>query len=202
MDTQLLRTETDPTERGPAVGRAFTSRKAPIGQLVGDRGCDDNGQALVEFALVLPVLMLLLVGILKGGILFNNYLQLTDAARSGARTLAIERGQATPCFDAAQAVLTSIGGGLNQNQVTITMTENPEDTQAVPPDPPNAMYIWQNGQGAAHPANPNQVSDCGFTLVSGSAVTLTAQYPCDLNLLGIDFVPGCQLSASVTERVE
>ena len=154
---------------------------------------------------MIPVLMLVLVGIIKGGILFNNYLQLTDAARSGARQLAIERGQATPCYDAAQAVLTSVGG-LNASQITITMTENPEDTTASPPDPPNDVYTWQNGAGSASSPNPNQVSDCGFTLVSGSAVTLTAWYPCDLSIMGVNFIPGVTgnkcMSTSVTERVE
>ena len=67
----------------------------------------ERGQAVVEFALVLPVLLLLIVGIIKGGILYNNYLQLTDSVRSGARELAIERGQTSPCGDAASTVITA-----------------------------------------------------------------------------------------------
>ena len=47
---------------------------------------------MVEFALVLPVLLLVLLAILRFGLLFENYLTLTDAVRSGARTLAIGRG--------------------------------------------------------------------------------------------------------------
>jgi TadE-like protein len=35
-------------------------------------GRRDRGQALVEFALMIPILMLVLVGIVKGGILFNK----------------------------------------------------------------------------------------------------------------------------------
>ena len=52
----------------------------------------EEGQAMVEFALVLPVLLLVLLAIMKFGLLFENYLTLTDAVRSGARTLAIGRG--------------------------------------------------------------------------------------------------------------
>lgn len=44
-----------------------------------------RGQALVEFALTLPVLLGLLVGVLDLGFLFHRQLVLADAAREGAR---------------------------------------------------------------------------------------------------------------------
>jgi Flp pilus assembly protein TadG len=44
-----------------------------------------RGQTMVEFAIVLPIFLLLLLGIAQGGIAFNNYIQLTDATRAGAR---------------------------------------------------------------------------------------------------------------------
>ena len=50
-----------------------------------------EGQTLVEFALVLPLLALILISILQFGILFNNYLTLTDAVRAGARRAAVSR---------------------------------------------------------------------------------------------------------------
>jgi Flp pilus assembly protein TadG len=46
---------------------------------------DERGQTMVEFAIVLPVLCLLLFGAIQFGILFNNYVTITDAARAGAR---------------------------------------------------------------------------------------------------------------------
>lgn len=45
----------------------------------------ERGQAMTEFAIVLPVFLLLLLGIAQLGIAFNNYIQLTDAVRAGAR---------------------------------------------------------------------------------------------------------------------
>jgi Flp pilus assembly protein TadG len=45
----------------------------------------EHGQAAVEFALVVPVLLLLLLSIIQGGIVFHNYLTVTDAARAAAR---------------------------------------------------------------------------------------------------------------------
>ena len=156
------------------------------------------GQAAVEFALVLPVLLLILLGIVKGGILFNNYLQLTDATRSGGRDLAVRRGDPTACTDAANQFLNSLGS-LDHNRIKITITESPEAAA----DPvQNAVYTWQNGAGSSTGSTPNNPSDCGFTLQSGSAITLTATYPCDFNILGVGLASGCSLTASTSERVE
>jgi Flp pilus assembly protein TadG len=52
---------------------------------------DERGQTMVEFAIVLPVLCLLLFGAIQFGILFNNYVTLTDAVRAGARKAAVSR---------------------------------------------------------------------------------------------------------------
>lgn len=46
---------------------------------------------MTEFAIVLPVLCLLLFGVIQFGILWNNYVTLTDAVRVGARTAAVSR---------------------------------------------------------------------------------------------------------------
>lgn len=45
----------------------------------------DGAQSIVEFALVLPVLMLILMGILQFGLIFNAYVTLSNAVREGAR---------------------------------------------------------------------------------------------------------------------
>jgi hypothetical protein len=46
---------------------------------------------MTEFALVLPMLALLLFGVIQFGIVFNNYITLTDAVRAGARKGAVGR---------------------------------------------------------------------------------------------------------------
>lgn len=45
----------------------------------------EDGQAMVEFALILPVFLLILCGILDFGWLFYNQLSLNNACREGAR---------------------------------------------------------------------------------------------------------------------
>ncbi len=45
----------------------------------------ETGQSLVEFALVLTPLMLILLGIIQFGFIFNSYVTLTNATREAAR---------------------------------------------------------------------------------------------------------------------
>jgi Flp pilus assembly protein TadG len=46
---------------------------------------DDTGASLVEFALVLPLFMMVLLGMFTGGIAYNRKLAVTQATREGAR---------------------------------------------------------------------------------------------------------------------
>ena len=52
---------------------------------------EEKGQTATELALVLPVFCLLLFGVIQFGIVFKNYVTLTDAVRAGARTAAVSR---------------------------------------------------------------------------------------------------------------
>jgi Flp pilus assembly protein TadG len=49
----------------------------------------DEAQALVEFALIMPFLLLFLVGIVEFGRAWNEHEVLTDATREGARKAAV-----------------------------------------------------------------------------------------------------------------
>jgi Flp pilus assembly protein TadG len=53
--------------------------------LHGRLGRDERGQALVEFALILPIILLLVVGMLEFARAWNLHQVMTDAAREGAR---------------------------------------------------------------------------------------------------------------------
>lgn len=56
-----------------------------------ERSSDERGQTLVEFAALLPVLCLLLFGIIQFGVVFHDYITVTDASRVGAREAAVSR---------------------------------------------------------------------------------------------------------------
>lgn len=48
--------------------------------------CSESGQSLVEFALVITVLFLLLLGIVEIGSALHTYMVISQASREGART--------------------------------------------------------------------------------------------------------------------
>ena len=48
-----------------------------------------NGATIVEFALVLPVLLALLIGIIEFGWMIKNHLTIANATREGARAAAV-----------------------------------------------------------------------------------------------------------------
>jgi Flp pilus assembly protein TadG len=82
-----------------------------------------QGQALVEFAILLPVLLLLLLGIVQFGVTFNNYIQVTSAAREGARKASVSRQLGSVA--ATAAARTSAKGAapnlsLSDAQITVT----------------------------------------------------------------------------------
>lgn len=59
------------------------------------RGTDkqaDDGASLVEFALLMPFLMLLLLGIIEFGYFFGEYNDVRHGAREGARLAAVNAG--------------------------------------------------------------------------------------------------------------
>ena len=66
---------------------------------------NEQGQTMTEFALVLPILVVLLFGIIQFGIAFNNYVTLTDAVRTGARKAAVSRNESDPAGACKAAVL-------------------------------------------------------------------------------------------------
>jgi Flp pilus assembly protein TadG len=64
---------------------------------------DERGAAAVEFALILPVLLLILIGIIEFSLAFNAQLSLNQAAREGARNMAIHNDTALAASAASNA---------------------------------------------------------------------------------------------------
>jgi Flp pilus assembly protein TadG len=123
----------------------------------------ENGQTMAEFALALPVLLVLLLGIFQFGVAFNNYVTLTDAVRAGARKAAVSRQASDPVGACRDEVL-GAADNLNRTVLQPTITCNSS---------------WQ----------------------PGADVTVHADYPFDVSLLGWVVVSG-RLNSTVKERVE
>jgi hypothetical protein len=73
---------------------------------------------MTEFAIILPIFCLLLLGIAQLGIAFNNYLALTDSVRAGARFAATDRNSSSPCSDVQDKIKAS-SSDLDQSQLSI-----------------------------------------------------------------------------------
>lgn len=92
------------------------------------RGEDDNGAAAVEFALVVPLLIALVFGIIQFGILFAEELSLSNGARQGARVGAVDRTTCGRIVDEVQAAATTIGMPQSQIQVQVQVQASPSAT--------------------------------------------------------------------------
>ncbi len=73
----------------------------------------DSGSASVEFALILPFLLFVLLGIVDFGLAYNTRITLSNAAREGVRVWALGGTQ-----DEAEAAVRDAAVGVNITDVT------------------------------------------------------------------------------------
>jgi len=94
------------------------------------RSARGRGQALTEFALVIPIFLLVLSGILDFGFMLYSRMTVINAAREGARA-AVQAADSTtvPLVAQGRAVSSTIGSGLSlatsQVAVTCVATKTP-----------------------------------------------------------------------------
>jgi Flp pilus assembly protein TadG len=119
---------------------------------------DERGQTMTEFAIVLPVLCLLLFGVIQFGILFNNYVTLTDAVRAGARKAAVSRQTSNPrqlCIDQVK----SSASDLDQSKLTA-----------------DCQSSWQPTEDVTVTATyPYSISLLGLVVASGNLKSVTQE---------------------------
>jgi Flp pilus assembly protein TadG len=135
----------------------------------------EEGSALVEIALTLPMLLGVLTAICTFGVGFNNQLTLTSAVGAGAQHLALIRTTTSdPCADTLAAIE---GAAPNLTPASISLSFSLNGT---------------NVSGTSCTGDQQY-------LVQGEPVTVTAKYPCALAVYGTKFTNACQLTAKVTE---
>jgi Flp pilus assembly protein TadG len=139
----------------------------------------EEGSALVEIALTLPIMMAVLTAICTFAIGFNNQLTLTSAVGTGAQYLALIRSTTSdPCADTLTAIEgaapslkgSNISLSFNLNGTTVTGSSCPGDQKY---------------------------------LVEQEPITVSATYPCTISIMPTNYAPSlisnCQLSAKVSE---
>ena len=91
-----------------------------IGGRARGRGKGSTGQSLVEFALIFPVLILVLVAVFDVGRLVFAYNDVTNAARTGARVAIVDQ-TANKARNAVISQATSLG--LTSADITVLYLE-------------------------------------------------------------------------------
>jgi Flp pilus assembly protein TadG len=86
------------------------------------RWSQERGAVAVEFALILPILLLLLLGTIEFGRAYNTQLTLTQAARESVRTLAISNNSGNAIGHAKTASPT-LNPALTDAQVAISFED-------------------------------------------------------------------------------
>jgi Flp pilus assembly protein TadG len=133
----------------------------------------DEGGSLVEFALVLPMMLMLITGLFSVGLFLNSYMMLTNGIGAGARAFALSRGVTVtnsngttspitdPCAYAVQTAQQA-APNLNQSGVTFAIT-------------------WTPNGGTA---TSYSTTCSGITLHTGDTVEVAASYPAVFILYG------------------
>ncbi len=155
-------------------------RDSAIGKLVGDRS---RGQTLVEFALVLPLLLLLMVGLFDAGRAVIFYTELTNASRVGARVAMVNQSPDATC------------AGVEKTY-RCAAAEIATTTDITPASVPVAVFEDADGNIVAPTAAVCQTyGTCSATV--STSYTFTPVTPIIGNLIG-----PISLSASTTMAIE
>ena len=88
----------------------------------------NDGQSLVEFAILLPILLLIVMGIMEFGMMLNSYLTIRNASREGARAAIV--GSADT---ATKNLILTDSPTLNASYLTVNIT--PSDGSRKSGDP-------------------------------------------------------------------
>jgi Flp pilus assembly protein TadG len=119
---------------------------------------DEQGQTMTEFAIVVPILCLVLFAIIQFGIVFNNYVTLTDATRAGARKAAVARRLSDP-VGACLTAIRSSAKDLTQSDLS-----------------PSCSSTWQPGSDVSVTATyPYRISLLGMVVKSGRLSSTTTE---------------------------
>lgn len=102
------------------------------------RGVRERGASMVEFAVVVPLFLLLVFGVIEAGWFFSQQVEIRNAVREGARIAVVDFGSAnaTIAETCSRADLSGTGAtvtialsasdtyGLGADSVAVTMSKN------------------------------------------------------------------------------
>ena len=149
---------------------------------------DEHGQGLVEFAIVLPVLMLLIFGLIEWAFVMNTQASVNFASRDGAM-LAAEGGN-----------------NIGTDCMVLARIERDLVAPALPPRIQNIQIYWSDRNGDQISSNVNTYSRFGsVTCDYADGTSLTVPYtltgPGYLEGSRCDILAGCGGSHTTVDTV-
>lgn len=140
---------------------------------------DDEGSNLVEFALLLPLLLMFLTGIFSIGAAFVHHQALWQAVSKAAEVLSESRDTSSdPCAEVFAAIQDA-APNLTPTSINISLT--------------------MNGAGASGTSCAGSVSALKLQTGQKGSVTVQATYPCSVQVFGITVAP-ITCTATSTQR--
>jgi Flp pilus assembly protein TadG len=116
---------------------------------------------MTELALVLPIMVTVMLAIVQFGIIFNNYVTLTDAARAGARKAAVSRFVGDNGA-AAKAVVIADASNLDPSQLNVSVDASPD-------------WATAGGDVTVTASYPYSIDILGIVVQSGTLTTTTKE---------------------------
>jgi len=154
-------------------------------------GIPEKGQALVETALVLPVILIIVSGMLIFGIFVMQMMSLAEGVNNAGRVVSVSAGQTLDPCNLAATSLKSAAPLLTPANLSYSITLTP----------PGGSAATYNGASCS---STDTSSGAAGKLVSGGVLTITATYSqCSLQFYGNNLMPGgCSISKTITEAVQ
>ena len=144
----------------------------------GTHGVGEDGQALVELAVVAPMLLLVATGLGAFGVTMVNYLRLVDAVNEGARQMVIIRSQTNDPCATLSGVVEDAAPNLTAANLSYTFVLN------------GSTYTGKTCTAGA------------VNLVQGASGKISVSYPCSLAVFRSNFGSSCTLQAATTELIQ
>lgn len=160
----------------------------------------ERGAALVEFALLLPLLLMLLVGMVSVGLAYNHQISLTHAAREAGRfgaTLPIGGDIDSWLASVAERAIEDATGSLSSDAPGRYVCVALVDGSGAPPDSARRLVL----EGSAETGTPEDLV-CDVSDVSATHQRVQVLLRRETNFTAVIFSTTIELDAQAVSRFE
>jgi len=153
------------------------------------------GGALVEMAVVMPVMLMMLTAIFSFSVVLYQKLQLGESVSNAGRVMALERGDTDPCATTASAIYAA-APALAKSNLTLTFVLGGTNTSGTVSG--GTTYGGTKGTAPTCTAAGNGGA---AALQSGWPAQIQATYPCTFSVYANN-LGSCTVSTTVTEVIQ